>query len=475
MKTHKEVMLIHKCEAEAIGRPEIRRLQSSQSRLPFSQEGGRDGDGDSYYSEHIEQQSDVSPCQPWRRGNFGQSSAYSSQANLHHTDKKKGDSTDAANKTRDRVMPILMVVLIGMFLALVIFTSFLFVFFCRAVIVEEDVSPMSLPPDKNLREEVSHMKISDKNIPVVASPLKSKDKDIADEMKLLQSSVLNLTSQLAKLKQEAGNKTITDEIKQLKGSVNGLTSQLANLRQETGIADLTSQLAKLKQETIADLTSQLAKLKQETDKKSSSVEVSQLRNTARDLTAQLEKNKQDANTRGTSLEKKMSAESGDQADGDSLSSDVQKIQEAVKTLETFMLDGKKENSLLCTSGWTSFGLSCYYLSSYKKSWNDAKRDCEAKAAHLVVINSQAEMDFMHQYTKGKAIWIGLTDQDGAWKWVDGTSYDSSPKFWRPGQPDNWKDHGLGGGEDCAEMRSGTGWNDLHCSESQQYVCEKRLY
>ncbi|XP_068128092.1 C-type lectin domain family 10 member A-like [Hyperolius riggenbachi] len=166
---------------------------------------------------------------------------------------------------------------------------------------------------------------------------------------------------------------------------------------------------------------------------------------------------------------------GTQAEQDCLTSDVQKIQEAVKTLEVFILDGKKNDNLLCTSGWTNFGLSCYYLSSDKKSWNDAKRDCEGRAAYLVVINSQAEMNFIHQFSKGEATWIGLTDQDGAWKWVDGTSYDSCPKFWRPSQPDNWKGHGLGGGEDCAEMRSGTGWNDDHCDRVHQYVCEKRLY
>ncbi|PIO28251.1 hypothetical protein AB205_0202090 [Aquarana catesbeiana] len=46
---------------------------------------------------------------------------------------------------------------------------------------------------------------------------------------------------------------------------------------------------------------------------------------------------------------------------------------------------------LCSEGWNHYGLSCYYFSSDKKTWNASKKDCEDKEAHLVVINGKEEM------------------------------------------------------------------------------------
>nr|XP_024001544.1 C-type lectin domain family 10 member A-like [Salvelinus alpinus] len=43
--------------------------------------------------------------------------------------------------------------------------------------------------------------------------------------------------------------------------------------------------------------------------------------------------------------------------------------------------------------------------------------------------------------------------------------------WKPGQPDNWKGHGLGGTEDCAMIHANGQLNDDHCSRSYRYVCQ----
>ncbi|XP_077330046.1 C-type lectin domain family 10 member A-like isoform X3 [Lithobates pipiens] len=183
---------------------------------------------------------------------------------------------------------------------------------------------------------------------------------------------------------------------------------------------------------------------------------------------------------------------------DSLSSDVQSIQASVRNLEkvqtatTFLSSDiqrilgflgkvteelqkmKNSSNPLCSEGWSHYGLSCYYLSSDKKPWNDAKKDCENKEAHLVVINGEEEMNFLRGITNNQLFWIGLTDADGTWSFVDGTSYDMAPKFWIKGQPDDYKGHGLGGGEDCAALESGYEWNDRHCSEGIKYICEKKV-
>ncbi|XP_077330045.1 uncharacterized protein LOC143964305 isoform X2 [Lithobates pipiens] len=187
-----------------------------------------------------------------------------------------------------------------------------------------------------------------------------------------------------------------------------------------------------------------------------------------------------------------------QTASNSLSSDVQSIQASVRNLEkvqtatTFLSSDiqrilgflgkvteelqkmKNSSNPLCSEGWSHYGLSCYYLSSDKKPWNDAKKDCENKEAHLVVINGEEEMNFLRGITNNQLFWIGLTDADGTWSFVDGTSYDMAPKFWIKGQPDDYKGHGLGGGEDCAALESGYEWNDRHCSEGIKYICEKKV-
>lgn len=46
--------------------------------------------------------------------------------------------------------------------------------------------------------------------------------------------------------------------------------------------------------------------------------------------------------------------------------------------------------------------------------------------------------------------------------------------WMPGQPDDWRLHGLGGGEDCAHFHRDGRYNDDHCSRLYRYVCKAHL-
>ncbi|XP_077327802.1 C-type lectin domain family 4 member K-like isoform X2 [Lithobates pipiens] len=158
----------------------------------------------------------------------------------------------------------------------------------------------------------------------------------------------------------------------------------------------------------------------------------------------------------------------------SLGNDIQRILGAIAGLRDEI---RKENSStdpMCEVGWKHYTFNCYYFSQIAHSWESAKKDCETKKAHLVVINGQEENTFLYEFSQYRTTWIGLTDVDGSWKWVDGTSYDATPKFWSPGQPDNWFGHGLGGGEDCAHLKSPKVWNDDHCTRSFPYICERKM-
>ncbi|XP_021033830.1 asialoglycoprotein receptor 2 [Mus caroli] len=127
----------------------------------------------------------------------------------------------------------------------------------------------------------------------------------------------------------------------------------------------------------------------------------------------------------------------------------------------------------CPVNWLEFGGSCYWFSRDGLTWAEADQYCQLENAHLLVINSREEQDFVVKHRSSFHIWIGLTDRDGSWKWVDGTEYRNNYRNWAFTQPDNWQGHEQGGGEDCAEIMSDGHWNDNFCQQVNRWVCEKR--
>ncbi|XP_067570808.1 asialoglycoprotein receptor 2 isoform X2 [Pseudorca crassidens] len=112
-----------------------------------------------------------------------------------------------------------------------------------------------------------------------------------------------------------------------------------------------------------------------------------------------------------------------------------------------------------------------FLQSNGKPWPEAEKYCQLEDAHLVVINSREEQKFIAQHTNPFQTWIGLTDSDGSWRWVDGTDYRHNYKNWAATQPDDWQGHELGGSEDCAEIQGDGRWNDDFCQQVKRWVCE----
>ncbi|XP_072861636.1 asialoglycoprotein receptor 2 isoform X3 [Chlorocebus sabaeus] len=127
----------------------------------------------------------------------------------------------------------------------------------------------------------------------------------------------------------------------------------------------------------------------------------------------------------------------------------------------------------CPVNWVEHQGSCYWFSRSGKAWAEAEKYCQLENAHLVVINSWEEQKFIVQHTNPFNTWIGLTDSDGSWKWVDGTDYRHNYKNWAVTQPDDWHGHELGGSEDCVEVRPDGRWNDDFCLQVHRWVCEKR--
>lgn len=149
--------------------------------------------------------------------------------------------------------------------------------------------------------------------------------------------------------------------------------------------------------------------------------------------------------------------------------DLKKLTCQVATLNNNGEEASTEGTC-CPVNWVEHQDSCYWFSHSGMSWAEAEKYCQLKNAHLVVINSREEQKYLGSaYT-----WMGLSDPEGAWKWVDGTDYATGFQNWKPGQPDDWQGHGLGGGEDCAHFHPDGRWNDDVCQRPYHWVCEAGL-
>uniref|UniRef100_A0A672MY81 C-type lectin domain-containing protein n=1 Tax=Sinocyclocheilus grahami TaxID=75366 RepID=A0A672MY81_SINGR len=109
--------------------------------------------------------------------------------------------------------------------------------------------------------------------------------------------------------------------------------------------------------------------------------------------------------------------------------------------------------------------SLYYVSSENKNWTESRRDyCLKRGANLTIINSNEEQDFLKIYGE---VWIGLTNMEGTWKWVDGSTL--TPSFWGYGEPNEHTK------KDCAvnsKRQGNPGWNYYPCSSTFKWICEK---
>ncbi|XP_026548332.1 asialoglycoprotein receptor 1-like [Notechis scutatus] len=105
---------------------------------------------------------------------------------------------------------------------------------------------------------------------------------------------------------------------------------------------------------------------------------------------------------------------------------IKKLQGSFQKLNCDLEDIKHKRtgpgSACCPKGWHAFAQSCYWLSSQERPWTEAKEDCEEKNAHLVIITSYLESQFVLRVTKPHDAWIGLKYNGQVWKWVDETPY-----------------------------------------------------
>ncbi|XP_061131615.1 CD209 antigen-like protein E isoform X2 [Syngnathus typhle] len=120
-------------------------------------------------------------------------------------------------------------------------------------------------------------------------------------------------------------------------------------------------------------------------------------------------------------------------------------------------------------GWVYFRSSLYYVSSMRKTWHSSQLDCMRKDAHLVVVDSREEQEFLRKFNI--MVWIGLRDRRGTWYWINGSQLKTS--FWAPNEPNKYE----GKEEECVQIRYNdniNNWNDVICDEQHFWICEKKV-
>ncbi|XP_073903141.1 C-type lectin domain family 10 member A-like [Castor canadensis] len=208
-----------------------------------------------------------------------------------------------------------------------------------------------------------------------------------------------------------------------------------------------------------------------------------LQETIKFLKVQVEDHRQELQTARSLNEKVVSLESTFEkkeeefkADQSDMVLQIKELEKDLRSLTCELAHVKSNGSVktCCPLNWVEHKGSCYWFSQSGKSWSQADRYCQLENAHLVVVNSMEEQKFLQDHMGQVVNWMGLTDQNGPWRWVDGTDYDKGFKNWSPLQPDNWHGHGLGGGEDCAHFTWDGRWNDDVCERLYHWVCETEL-
>ncbi|XP_038176093.1 C-type lectin domain family 4 member E isoform X3 [Arvicola amphibius] len=146
--------------------------------------------------------------------------------------------------------------------------------------------------------------------------------------------------------------------------------------------------------------------------------------------------------------------------------------ETVKELSCFGVTSGSVRSC-CPLNWKRFQSSCYFFSTTTLTWPSSLKNCSEMGAHLVVINTPEEQEFLFKTKpKRKEFYIGLTDQvvEGQWQWVDDTPFTESLSFWDAGEPNN-----IVYVEDCVTIRDSRNprknWNDIPCFYSMPWICE----
>ncbi|XP_039661714.1 C-type lectin domain family 5 member A isoform X1 [Perca fluviatilis] len=114
----------------------------------------------------------------------------------------------------------------------------------------------------------------------------------------------------------------------------------------------------------------------------------------------------------------------------------------------------------CADGWLTLDRSCFFLSTFRRSWDESQKICIAKGGDLAVVTSQRVQSFLAKQGKMQ-YWIGLRHKGATWTWVNNTVLRES----------YWADNPLEG--DCGIL-SNENWIKASCKDYTYFICQVQL-
>jgi len=94
--------------------------------------------------------------------------------------------------------------------------------------------------------------------------------------------------------------------------------------------------------------------------------------------------------------------------------------------------------IICPTGWSQFGASCFYFNDALETWHEARQQCNELNAELTSIHSDEELEFISNLIRSNQptdyVYFGGNDieHETYWSWTDGSIWDFT--HWLSGRP-----------------------------------------
>ncbi|KAG6923291.1 killer cell lectin like receptor F1, partial [Chelydra serpentina] len=126
-------------------------------------------------------------------------------------------------------------------------------------------------------------------------------------------------------------------------------------------------------------------------------------------------------------------------------------------------EGRTE-CLLCPPGWMLHRGRCYYFSEQSGSWDASMRNCSGRKSQLLVVEDEAEMEFIETRTEKKYFWIGLNFQEKKWMWLGDSQLEGH-------RLSLVMANGTGDGKNCFAFKKEKLYPEK-CLTSHRWICKK---
>ena len=139
---------------------------------------------------------------------------------------------------------------------------------------------------------------------------------------------------------------------------------------------------------------------------------------------------------------------------------------------------QKAPKKLCPPGFDKVGGKCYFVSSERVGWIEARKKCEEKGTILLSIQSRSEESNVLEYVVSLSnrrradYWLAGNDieEEGEWTWAKLAT--PVPQFgWTEEPYDSYEENCLAWTVTKSTRDNRAGWHGASCCNNLRYICE----